>query len=69
MNVPIVHAGIERTDNWGEGDLADRRIIVWSLAFTLKGYLYGPTYATGLIKFVDVPLYVPSPDVAMADAT
>jgi hypothetical protein len=34
-----------------EGDRSiDTRIIIWTLNFTAKGFIYGPTSSTGLIK-------------------
>ena len=48
-DIPIVLNSISFDDNY-EGDFATRRSLVYTLRFTLKTYIYGPTSDTGLIK-------------------
>ncbi len=37
-----------------EGDVATRRSIVWTLQFTMQGFLYGPVYDGGIIKRIEM---------------
>ena len=48
-DVPIVMNSINFEDDY-EGDFATRRSLVYTLNFTVKTYIYGPTSDTGLIK-------------------
>jgi len=52
MDIPIVLNGINYDDNYDDA-YKKRRAIIWSLHFTLKGYLYGPVKTGGIIKFVE----------------
>lgn len=40
-----------------EGEFTRRKSLIWSLNFTLKGYLYGPTREKPIIKFVETNFY------------
>lgn len=42
LDVPIVFNSISLDDSY-EGDAEVTRVIVWTLNFTLKGYMFGPT--------------------------
>ena len=54
VSLPIVFDAINMQDNY-EGNFAERRVLVWTLTFTLKGYLYGPTTTQGgVIRWVHV---------------
>ena len=48
-DVPIILNSITFDDDY-EGDFATRRSLVYTLRFSLKTYIYGPTSDTGLIK-------------------
>jgi len=48
-DVPIILNSITFDDDY-EGDFSTRRSLVYTLRFTLKTYIYGPTSDTGLIK-------------------
>ena len=54
-DIPIVLNSIEFTDDY-EGDFAGRRILLYTLRFTAKTYLFGPLDETGdgLIRKVQV---------------
>lgn len=41
-DIPIVLNSVNYTDSY-EGDFINRRAIIWSLNFTIKGYIFGPT--------------------------
>lgn len=55
-DIPIVLNSITTEDTY-EGAYDERRAIIWTLQFTLKGYYYGPTSDKKIIKFVDANLY------------
>jgi len=63
MDIPIILNNIDYSDNY-DGDFKDRRAIIWSLDFTLKGYFYGPVKSSGIIKFIKTNLYIPSTNTA-----
>jgi len=61
MDIPIILKNIQLEDKY-DGAYKDRRTIIWSLDFLLKGYLYGPVKNTAIIKFVDTNFYIPETD-------
>ena len=40
--------------------LGNKNALIWTLDFTLKGYLYGPVKKTGIIKFANTNFYIPN---------
>lgn len=56
MDIPVVLNDIKYDDNYA-GDLKDRRQIIWTLSFTVKGYIYGPVKKSPIIKFIDMNFY------------
>jgi len=56
-DIPIVLNDVNVEDSY-EGDFTQRRAIIWTLNFTMKAYLYGPTKKSGLIKWVESNLKV-----------
>lgn len=48
-NIPFVLNSVSHEDTGGSGDLAERRIITWTLNFTAKAYLYPPTKMSKVI--------------------
>jgi hypothetical protein len=68
MDIPIILTNINYEDKY-DGDYKDRRMIIWSLDFLLKGYFYGPVKKSGIIKFINTNFYIPSvADGKLADA-
>ena len=63
MNVPIVLNNVSFEDNY-DGDFKDRRAIIWTLDFTIKGYFYGPVRSGGVIKFANTSFYITSTNTA-----
>ena len=53
----------EPIDNY-KGDFAERRSIIYTLAFTTKFYLYGPVTSSKVIKTVQVDQYTDMKDQA-----
>ena len=64
-DIPIILNQVFIQDTY-EGDYINRRAIVWTLTFTLKGYLFGPVHkdAGSLIKTAFTNFFVPSTDTA-----
>jgi hypothetical protein len=55
-DIPIILNGISLEDMY-ESDFETRRVLIWTLNFTMKGYYFGPMRSSKLIKFIDVELY------------
>ncbi len=62
-DVPIILSGISYEDNY-EGDFAERRAIIYTLAFTAKMYLYGPVTSCSVITKVQVDQFTDSASAA-----
>ena len=61
LDIPIVLNAVSSEDTY-EGNFEERRSIVWTLSFTMKGYIFGPTRPTGtgsapIIKLANVNFY------------
>lgn len=56
FDIPLILNGISYEDTY-EGNFEDRRAVIWTLSFTLKGYYFGPTQNKKVIKFADVDVY------------
>jgi hypothetical protein len=68
MDIPIILNNISYSDNYDK-EFKERRAIVWTLDFILKGYIYGPVKKGGVIKFVETNFYLPStPEGKIIDA-
>ncbi len=73
LDIPIVLNAVSSEDSY-EGDFEARRSIVWTLSFTMKGYIFGPTRpANGsgngqLIKLANVNFYDTSTYTNIDDA-
>lgn len=59
-DVPVILESVSSEDTY-EGEFTQRRALIWTLTFTMKGYLFGPTKSTGpstkFIKDIDVNLF------------
>ena len=53
LDIPIVINNVTSTDEY-EGNFEDRRVLTWTLDFTLRGYLFGPVTKSGVIKLANV---------------
>jgi hypothetical protein len=63
MDIPILLNSITHTDTY-DGQFKDRRAIIWTLDFVLKGYIYGPVRKGGIIKFVKSNFFIPDTPLA-----
>ena len=69
FDIPIILNDVNVTDTY-EGSFEERRAIIWDLTFTLKGYLFGPTKKSGLIKHAQANMRLTdSPTTANASTT
>jgi len=59
MEIPVIMNSVSQDDTY-EGNFIERRAIIWTLDFTLKGYIYGPVKNSAIIKFANTVFYVPS---------
>lgn len=57
MDIPVIINNVSQEDTY-DGNFKERRSLVWTLDFTLKGYLYGPVKKAGVIKFANTVFYV-----------
>ena len=56
MDIPVILDDISIEDSY-DGNFDKRRALIWTLEFTLKGYIYGPIKKTGIIKFANTNFY------------
>lgn len=66
-DIPIILNSISSQDQY-EGNFEQRRAMIWTLSFTLKGYLYGPSKKSKLIKLAETTFRLPE-DVATGNTT
>jgi hypothetical protein len=56
MDIPVVLSDVSVSDDY-EGNFETRRAIIWTLTFTLKGYLFGPVRRGSVIKFTETNIF------------
>lgn len=56
LDIPVILNSVSTQEIY-EGDFEQRRVVQWTLDFTMKAYYFGPTNVRKVIKFVDVNLY------------
>lgn len=57
-DIPIIINTIDMDDTY-EGNFEQRRALIYTLNFTMKGYLFGPTTQAKLIKISTIQTYAP----------
>jgi len=57
-DVPVVMTDISMQDTY-DVKFTQRRAIIWTLKFTMKGYLYGPAKESKIINTAKMNLYAP----------
>jgi hypothetical protein len=62
-DIPIILNNVSFDDTYS-GDFKERRAIIWTLDFTLKGYFYGPVRKSAIIKFANTNFYIPTTNTA-----
>ena len=68
-DIPITLDNIVCEDSY-EGDFVNRRAVIWTLSFTMKGYFFGPTNTANgtIIREIDVNLRTPGEGVTIDNA-
>ena len=56
VDIPVVLDRVSCSDDY-EGDFLTRRSVIWTLDFTMKAYVFGPTRKQGIIKFANTNIY------------
>jgi T4-like virus Myoviridae tail sheath stabiliser len=68
MDIPVILNNINIDDIY-DGTFETRRVLVWTLDFTCKGYIYGPIKKQPVIKFANTTFYIASvPDGELRSA-
>ena len=72
-DIPIQLDNISHEDSY-EGDFVQRRAIIWTLNFTMKGWLFGPTKGLNgnsgkIIKDINLAITIPPRNITAQDAT
>lgn len=58
-DIPIIFNDISTEDTY-EGEFTQRRALIHTLTFTVKGYLFGPTRKGEIVKDIDVNIRMPA---------
>ena len=58
MDIPIILDSIGVEDSY-DGQFQERRAIIWTLSFTVKGWIYGPIVSKPIIKVANTQFFVP----------
>jgi len=64
VDIPITLKNISIEDNYGGNFQGERRALIWTLSFEIKGWIYGPVRKKKLIKFVETNFFVDAGSVA-----
>jgi hypothetical protein len=56
IDIPIILNGITNEDLY-EGGFEERRSVLWTLNFTMKGWYFGPEREKKIIKFIDTDIW------------
>lgn len=56
FNMPVTFTGASMVDNYGDGDMNERRILIWELGFTMQAYMIGPARTSSVIKIAKVDI-------------
>lgn len=65
MDVPLVLNSVNVEDNF-EAGFDERRVIIWTLDFTMKGHLFGPVSNSGIINKIKINLH-PTTNTSITD--
>lgn len=56
LDIPLVLTSTNQDDVY-EGNYEERRALIWTLDFTMKGVFFGPTYREKIIKLANTQIY------------
>lgn len=62
ITLPLVLNAVSQEDTY-EGDFISKEYVVWTLDFTLKGFLYGPTNDSKVIKEIFINFEIPAGNI------
>ena len=68
MDIPVVLNNVNLDDVY-EGDFDKRRSLVWTLNFTLKGYIYGPVKTSKVIKYANTEFFMTTSEPITANTS
>ena len=68
VDCPIILNSVNREDTY-EGDFESRRVVTWTLDFTMKGLLFGPVRDSKVIKKAYVDFFIPDSRTAYHKGT
>lgn len=57
IDVPIILNSVEQEDTY-DSNYEERRMVIWTLRFTLKGVLYGPVVSKPIIKVSNTQFFM-----------
>ena len=63
-DIPVILNSVTLQDDYGTGAIDQRRSQIWTLGFTMKGYLFGPVVQSGLITLANVNFFAPTTNTA-----
>jgi hypothetical protein len=68
LDIPIVLNSVNYSDTY-EGDFISRRAIIWTMNFTVRGYLFGPTNKNGgkIINLSNTAIYANTVNITTID--
>lgn len=66
FNVPVALNSIDTHDTY-EGSFEDRRVIIWTLNFTMKAWIFGPYREGNVIKHIDITISDMDTDALLTD--
>lgn len=64
-DIPVILNSVDSTDTY-EGPFTERRALISTLQFTLKGWMFGPTRCGSVIKQAEINIKIPAGFVADA---
>ena len=56
LDIPLILNSVSQDDVY-EGSFEERRSLIWTLSFTMKGYFFGPTKREGVITLANTTAY------------
>ena len=56
VDIPLVLNAVTNDEVY-EGSFEERRVMIWTLSFTMKAFFYGPTRKQGVIKLANVNFF------------
>ena len=55
-DIPTILTSVNSEEVY-DGDFTTRRVVIWTLTFTMKGYFFGPVTNKKIIKFANTNFY------------